>query len=185
MNNNTGYEYQIVKDNDGTFIEIYPTDKLGKRGEMHLSIFVNTNEGETINEAIDATGIELFDPIAFFGTDEPKDTLARKRSAFEWFSGAYTSIQEIMNSKKTIKKEIYIITNVYFEPEKIVDEVYSKMLEPRMFEYNGRKVWLGEDSKRVIMPRGVSYKQAEELAESLMNLDFIHSYQVIEAKGLD
>ena len=30
------------------------------------------------------------------------------------------------------------------------------------------------------MPKGVSYSQAEELAESLMNLDFITSYQIIQ-----
>jgi hypothetical protein len=79
-----------------------------------------------------------------------------------------------------MNKKTYIVTNVYFHPATVIDEVYSKMKDPMVFEYKGQKVWLGEDSKRVIMPKGVSYSQAEELAESLMNLNFIHSYQIIQ-----
>lgn len=75
---------------------------------------------------------------------------------------------------------IYIVTNVHFVGEPIVDKVYSKLSTEQTLLVNGKTVWLGEDSKRVIMPKGVSYSQAEELAESLMNLDLIHSYQIIQ-----
>ena len=79
----------------------------------------------------------------------------------------------------SMNKETYIVTNVYFHPANVIDEVYSKMKDPMVFEYKGQKVWLGEDSKRLIMPKGLSEAQVQELAESLMNLDFIHSYQII------
>ena len=101
--NNNGYEYEIdTSDAQGWFVEIYPTDKQGKRGEMHLSIFVNNYEGETVEEAIDAVQIELYDPIAVsdgsLGHPVPKMVLARQRKAFQWFKEAYASVQDFKKS---------------------------------------------------------------------------------------
>ena len=79
-----------------------------------------------------------------------------------------------------MNKEIYIITNVQFDPSAIVDKVYSKMKNPRVFNYNGRKVWRGEDSKSIILPRGTTLLQAEEIGETLSAHDFIHSFLVVE-----
>jgi len=84
------------------------------------------------------------------------------------------------NNNQMKTKETYIVTNVHFVGEPIVDKVYSKLSTEQTLLVNGKTVCLGEDSKRIVMPKGVSYSQAEELAESLMNLDFIHSYQIIQ-----
>ena len=80
-----------------------------------------------------------------------------------------------------MNKEIYIITNVQFDPTAVgVAKVYSKMENPRVFNYNGRKVWREEDSKSIILPKGITLLQAEEFAETLTNFDFIHSFLVVE-----
>lgn len=77
------------------------------------------------------------------------------------------------------QKEIYIVTNVYFVGEKVVDDVYKKVKKPRtMKDLRGNTVWLGEDSKEIILPLGTCVQDAEEIAETLMNLDFIHSYTI-------
>jgi hypothetical protein len=101
-NNNNGYEYEIDKtDAQGWFIEVYQT-KNGKRGELHLSCFVNHYEGETIEEAISACENELYDPIAVadgnLGHPLPKGVLARQRKAFQWFKEAYASVQDFKSS---------------------------------------------------------------------------------------
>jgi len=98
-NNNNGYEYEIDKtDAQGWFIEVYPTDKQGERGEMHLSIFVNHYEGETVEEAIAACQGELYDPINIAAINEPKKVLIRQRMAFQWFKEAYASVQDFKKS---------------------------------------------------------------------------------------
>lgn len=100
--NNKGYEYQIVNDALGGYVEIYETDERGERGEMHLSIYVNLWAGETIPEAIEATEVELYDPIAVadgsLGHPVPKKVLARQRAAFQWFKEAYASIKDLKDS---------------------------------------------------------------------------------------
>lgn len=98
-NNNKGYEYHIDKtDAQGWFIEVYRTDERGEREEMHLSMFVNHYEGESIEEAVEACRIELYDPIAVadgsLGHPVPKKVLARQRAAFQWFKEAYASVQD-------------------------------------------------------------------------------------------
>jgi hypothetical protein len=98
-NNNNGYEYEIDKtDAQGWFIEVYPTNKQGKRGELHLSVFVNHNEGETVEEAISACEIELYDPHTIADSGEPKHIIARQRVAFQWFKEAYASVQDFKKS---------------------------------------------------------------------------------------
>lgn len=79
-----------------------------------------------------------------------------------------------------MNKEIYIITNVQFDPSAIVDKVYSRMANPRVFNYKGRKVWREEDSKNIILPKGITLLQAEEFGETLTNFGFIHSFLVVE-----
>lgn len=97
--NNNGYEYEIdTSDAQGWFVEIYPTDKQGKRGEIDLSIFVNHYEGETIEQAVEACKEELYDPIKVLDINEPKKILARQRKAFEWFKEAYASVQDFKKS---------------------------------------------------------------------------------------
>lgn len=90
--NNKGYEYQIVMDSEGVFVEVYETDEQGKKGEMHLSIFVNSKAGETVREAIAATEVELFDPMYVNDADETPEELARQREAFQWVKESYCSI---------------------------------------------------------------------------------------------
>lgn len=92
--NNKGYEYQIVNDALGGYVEIYETDERGERGEMHLSIYVNLWAGETIPEAIEATEVELYDPMFVRDADEPKHVLAQQRAALQWIKDAYGTIQD-------------------------------------------------------------------------------------------
>ena len=97
--NNNGYEYEIdTSDAQGNFVEIYRTNKQGKRGKMHLSIFVNDYEGETVEQAIEATRLELYDPIEVSKSNLSVLEIARQRCAFEWFAEAYASVQEFKNS---------------------------------------------------------------------------------------
>jgi hypothetical protein len=98
-NNNNGYEYEIEKnDAQGWFVEVYATDNQGKRGEMHLSIFVNHYEGETVEGAISACETELYDPMFIADAGEPKHIIARQRVAFQWFKEAYASVQDFKSS---------------------------------------------------------------------------------------
>jgi hypothetical protein len=94
MNNNKGYEYNIDTDAQGVFIEVYKTDEQGKRGEMHLSIFVNANEGETVDDAIAACEIELYDGAELLSSNFSEDDLKRQRQAFQWIKESYSSIQD-------------------------------------------------------------------------------------------
>lgn len=96
--NNNGYEYQVVTDSLGSYVEIYETDEQGNQGEMHLSIYVNTWAGETIPDAIEATKVELYDPMFVADAGEPEDVIARQRAAFEWFKEAYASVQDFKDS---------------------------------------------------------------------------------------
>lgn len=92
--NNKGYEYLINTDAQGIFLEVYETDEQGKRGEMHLSIFVNANEGETVDEAIEACEIELYDGAELLSSNYAEDDLKRQRDAFQWVKESYSSIQD-------------------------------------------------------------------------------------------
>lgn len=90
-NNNNGYEYEIVLDDpQGTFVEVWKTDEMGDKVEMHLSIFVNSDEGESIKDAIAATAIELEDPNTPYGEEDIKN----QKEAFAWFKDAYESIMD-------------------------------------------------------------------------------------------
>ena len=93
-NNNNGYEYEVVKDAQGSFIEIYNTDKKGERLSMHLCMFVNSNEGETIEEALAQCETELYDGGELLSTNYNEDDLKIQRDALAWLKEAYTSIQD-------------------------------------------------------------------------------------------
>lgn len=90
-NNNNGYEYEILLDDpQGTFVEVWETDKMGDRVGLHLTIFVNSDEGESIKDAISATEVELNDPDAPFNNDD----LKMQKEALSWFKDAYASIMD-------------------------------------------------------------------------------------------
>lgn len=90
-NNNEGYEYEIVTDNSlGLFVEVYKTDERGERAECHFSMFVNSNDGESIKDAIAATEVELFDAVE----QENNEFVEQQRIAFSWFKDAYASIMD-------------------------------------------------------------------------------------------
>lgn len=97
--NNKGYEYEIDKtDAQGWFIEVYETNQQGKRGELHLTMFINHYEGETIEEGVAACETELYDPMFVADAGEPKHILERQRKAFQWFKEAYASVQDFKKS---------------------------------------------------------------------------------------
>ena len=93
-NNNKGYEYEIVEEAMGRFIEVFATDERGERGEMHLAIYVNEPEGESVEDAVKASKTELYDPTFLEGSGIEGEELARQRAAFEWFVEAYESVQD-------------------------------------------------------------------------------------------
>lgn len=98
-NNDKGFEYEIDNtDPMGTFLEVYPTDRRGKRGELQLSVFVNTPEGETIEAALKAAHDELHDPVEASQIGLKAEELARQREALAWLIEAYDSVQDFKNS---------------------------------------------------------------------------------------
>lgn len=95
MNNNQGFEYEITAEAVGAFIEVYPTDERGERGELHLSLFVNSSEGETVEAAIKTAIDELNDPVFCLEHNIEGEELARQREAIAWLAEAYPSIQQV------------------------------------------------------------------------------------------
>jgi hypothetical protein len=87
-NKNNGYEYDILLDDpQGTFVEVWQTDDSGERLGLHLTIFVNSDEGESIKDAVAATEIELNDHDAPFNDSD----LKMQKDALSWFKIAYNS----------------------------------------------------------------------------------------------
>jgi hypothetical protein len=87
-NKNSGYEYDILLDDpQGTFVEVWQTSETGDRVGLHLTIFVNSDEGESIKDAVAATEIELNDHDAPFNDSD----LKMQKDALSWFKVEYDS----------------------------------------------------------------------------------------------
>jgi len=94
--NNNGYIYEIHHDAQGIFFEISKTTgRRGEVGELHLSVFVNTPEGETPEEAFKNAKEELNDPVHCMVYNVSRNEVARQRAALDWLIEAYPSIKEM------------------------------------------------------------------------------------------
>jgi hypothetical protein len=94
--NNSGFEYELDNtDPMGTFVEVYRTDEKGERGDLWLSIYTNTPEGETIEQAINVAKVELYDAIFCSEAGLKGKELVRQREALAWLEYAYPAVQDI------------------------------------------------------------------------------------------
>jgi hypothetical protein len=93
-----GFEYTIDSDPQGDFLEVYRTDEKGEREGLWLSIFINTHEGETVEDGIKAAKVELYDPVFLSEIGLAGQELSNQREALNWLEYAYPSIQDIKDN---------------------------------------------------------------------------------------
>lgn len=88
----TKYELNI-DDSDamGLFLVVHTA---GDEDDIHLSVFVNQPEGETIAHALEVANAELNDPVAVWELGMKKAEVERQRKALAWLL-----LQQIPNAK--------------------------------------------------------------------------------------
>ena len=83
------YEDVIEADTKGSFIEVYPIEADGGRGDLALSVWVDTPNGETFKEAIWTAKEELNDPAFCLSHGLEGEELEKMRKACQWLETQY------------------------------------------------------------------------------------------------
>jgi hypothetical protein len=83
------YEDVIEADAKGSFIEVYPIEADGKRGDLALSIWVATSEGETFEQGILTAKEDLNDPAFCLSHGLEGEELEKMRKACQWLENQY------------------------------------------------------------------------------------------------